>query len=95
MEHGICGRFMSWRIEVVEAVGQNCHRIKSILQSTAMRIDIHTVCHTADDQHLRTELSEIFDKSLDEVLSIGCAFSGAHDTDDTLGVERRIPFIKE
>ena len=95
MEHGISGRFMSWRIEVVETVGQYCHGVKSILQSTAVRVDIHAVCHTADDQHLRTELSEIFDKPLDEILTIGCAFSGAHDTDDTFGVERRIPFIKE
>ena len=40
---------VSGRVEIVQSVSQNAHRLHTVLQCSPVRVDVHAVCQTAND----------------------------------------------
>ena len=58
-----------------------------------MGADIDAIGQTADDEHIRTELTETADEAGDEVLAVVGATPCANDVDDVFAVEVGTAFI--
>ena len=71
-----------WWVEVVEAMGQDGYSVHVVGQSVAVRMDINTVCQSADNQCVWTQPAQVCEEVTDEILSIGGAVACADHRDD-------------
>ena len=95
LRHSASRLLVSGRVEVVQAMCKYAHRLISLVEGLSMRQDIYSVCQTAHNEYLRTELPEVAHEAADEVLAIRSAVASAHDVDDSLLVEVGIALVEE
>ena len=94
MPYHLSGRLtVAVGIDMIQTVRQDTHRLIAVLQSLSMGMDIHTVCQSADNQHLRTLLPQIRDETADQILTVWRALPRPYDTDDLRLVQVAITYI--
>ena len=96
MPNHLYGRIaMARRIDLVKAMGQHTHCLKTIRQGIAMSTDVYAVCQSADYQHAREQSFEVADEVLYQILTIGGTMARTDNINDSLLVEVGSTFIIE
>ena len=72
---------MTGRINLIQSVRQDTHRLITLLQRLPMSTDVYTVCQSADDEHLRTLLTQVADEPSHQVLTVTGMVARSHDVD--------------
>ena len=78
---------MACGIYLIQPMCQHTHRLKALFQRMAMSTDIYAVSQSADDEHLRTQLAQVFYKPLYQVLAVLGATSRTYYINNVLLVE--------
>ena len=87
MAHLLRRLAMPWRIEGVQSVSQYAHCGEVVGDRLPMSIDVHAVGQSADDNQVLLVAPQSGDETPDEVLSVGCAVTGADDADNVGGIQ--------
>jgi hypothetical protein len=66
---------MVMRIDLVQSVGKHPYRLIAVLQSLPVHMDIHAIGKTADNEHVRAQLSQDTDEAAYQLLTVRRALS--------------------
>ena len=86
---------MTGWIDLVESVRQHTHRLVAVLQSTTVCTDIDAISQTTDYQHIGNQSSEVTDKVVYQILTIGGAVACTYNINDMALIEVCRTFIIE
>ena len=84
---------MAIGIDLVQPVSQDAHRRIAIGQCLPMGTDIDSIGQSADDEHLRTAVSQIGNEAPDQILPVTRHPTGTDDADDPGLIQVGITFI--
>ena len=84
---------MAIGVNLVQPVGQHAYCRITVCQCLTMRMYIHAVRQSTDNQHLRTQLVQVSDKATYQVLSVGRHLPRTYDADYLGLVQVSITFI--
>ena len=86
------GIAMHTRINLVQPMCQYANGGQTVLQGSAMRLNVDAISQPTDDQYFEAQFAQFPKKTVTNILSILRAVAGAYDINDAALIQRHVTF---